>query len=62
MSNYKLYSACISAIHDEVFIIYALKIFGVYTMNIKDLISNFLCTQQDKASNNQNNLIQNRNQ
>ena len=59
MSHHKLYSAFMSDIQDEVFIIFVFYKFGVHTINIKGLIYKFEYTQHDIVSNNQSNLIEN---
>ena len=57
MYHHKLYSEFMSFIQGEVFVRSAFYKIFIYTKNINDLISNFESTQNDRVSNNHNNLM-----
>ena len=62
MSHQQLYSEFMAVVQDEVSICAVPNKYGSQYQLIKDLIPHFKSTQQDRISNNQKKLVENRNQ
>ena len=62
MYHHKLYSEFMSVIQGEVFVRSAFYKIFIHAKNIRDLISKFEPNQQDRISNDHNNVIGNSNQ